>query len=80
MKRQQTDQLKQPHHSSISTMNMDEVVDRVRAMRNQEETTYLYRLFLPSHLNNGGKSTDIRSMNVVWREKICQWSYNVVDQ
>jgi hypothetical protein len=23
---------------------------------------------------------DIREINVIWREKICQWSYNVVDQ
>jgi hypothetical protein len=52
----------------------EDVVDRTRVMLRQEETAYAYKLYLPpvveaeSHLNN------------TWRERICQWSYNVVDQ
>jgi hypothetical protein len=79
MKRYQTSKTQTSH--PWSSINLDEVADRLRAMRKQEETTYLYRRFLPSFTindENGGKDT--RTTNVVWREKICQWSYNVVDQ
>ena len=57
-------------------VNVEENVERVLAMRKQEETCYLYRHFFP-RLADG--SQDVR-LNVIWREKICQWSYNVVDQ
>ena len=57
-------------------ISTDEVVDRVNAMRRQEETSYACRSYFPEV---GGESADIR-LNVTWREKICQWSYNVVDQ
>lgn len=57
-------------------INIEENVDRVLAMRKQEETGYLYRHFLPMSPNG---TQEVR-VNVVWREKICQWSYNVVDQ
>jgi hypothetical protein len=80
MKRYQTTIKTQPTHSLLS-LNLDEVADRVRAMRKQEETTYLYRRFLPSfYVNDENVGKGIRTTNVVWREKICQWSYNVVDQ
>lgn len=58
------------------TAIVEENADRVLAMRKQEDTGYLYRRFLPV-LSDG--SRDAR-LNVAWREKICQWSYNVVDQ
>jgi hypothetical protein len=58
------------------SVNMEEIVDRVLAMRKQEETSYFYRHFLP-RLPDGTR--DAR-LNIVWREKICQWTYNVVDQ
>lgn len=57
------------------SVKLDEIVDRVQAMRKQEETSYLYRHFLP-RLPDGTRDT---RLNIVWREKICQWSYNVVD-
>ena len=60
--------------STKAARNLDEVVDRVLAMRHQEQTSYDYRHFLPP-LTDG----DTR-LNISWREKICQWSYNVVDQ
>jgi len=67
---------KRGQQSSKQGRNLDEVVDRVLAMRQQEETSYDYRLFLP-RLPDGSPDT---RLNISWREKICQWSYNVVDQ
>ena len=63
-----------------SSMSLEEIIDRVRVMRRQEETCYLYRNYLPSLHESSMETDDIRDINVVWREKICQWSYNVVDQ
>ena len=63
----------QPARASI---NLDEVVDRVLAMRHQEENSYNYRSFLPQ-LPDGTRDT---RLNISWREKIIQWSYRVVDQ
>lgn len=50
---------------------LESVVDRVIVMRQQEMTSYALKMYLPS------EST--ASLNVSWREKICHWSYNVVD-
>jgi hypothetical protein len=55
---------------------MEENADRVLAMMNQEDTGYRYSHYLPRRPDG---SPDAR-LNVIWREKICQWSYNVVDQ
>jgi hypothetical protein len=55
---------------------LEEVVDRVVVMRKQEETNYAYLSCLPK-LPDG---TYEPRLNITWREKICQWSYNVVDQ
>ncbi|GKY94158.1 hypothetical protein MPSEU_000381900 [Mayamaea pseudoterrestris] len=58
---------------SYSFPSAEDLVDRLLVMQRQEETAYAYKLYLPpiveanSHLNN------------TWREKICQWAYNVVD-
>jgi hypothetical protein len=52
---------------------VDEVVDRLSVMRQQEETSYAYSNWLP-------KGREDTCLNITWREKICQWSYNVVDQ
>jgi hypothetical protein len=84
MKRYQTSKTHPAH--ALSSLYLDEVADRVRAMRMQEETTYLYRRFLPSGIENDGQhsgettTTSLGTTYLVWREKICQWSYNVVDQ
>jgi hypothetical protein len=56
-------------------LSMDETVDRVNLMRHQEGTSYCYRNYFLADLDE----KDVR-LNVTWREKICQWSYNVVDQ
>jgi hypothetical protein len=56
--------------------HMEENVDRVLAMRKQEDTGYRYSKFLPRRPDG---SLEAR-VNVVWREKITQWAYNVVDQ
>jgi hypothetical protein len=55
---------------------LDEVGETVLAMQKQEATLYNYRNFLPMP-GNGLQET---RLNSTWREKICQWSYNVVDQ
>mmetsp|Transcript_20091 Transcript_20091/g.29816 ORF Transcript_20091/g.29816 Transcript_20091/m.29816 type:complete len:335 (+) Transcript_20091:331-1335(+) len=55
----------------ISVNSLDNVVDRVMAMRRQEEGPYLYESYL---LEN-----EDAQVNVSWREKITHWSYNVVD-
>jgi hypothetical protein len=52
---------------------VDEVVDRLQVMRKQEDTSYSYSNWLP-------KGREDTCLNITWREKICQWSYNVVDQ
>ena len=51
---------------------VDEVVDRLEVMRKQEDTSYSYLNWLP-------KGREDTCLNISWREKICQWSYNVVD-
>jgi hypothetical protein len=64
-------------HTIISQSSLlEEVVDRVVVMRKQEETCYAYSYCLPK-LPDG---TYEPRLNITWREKICQWSYNVVDQ
>lgn len=55
---------------------LDEVIDRVAVMRKQEETCYSYAYALPK-LADGGYEP---RLNITWREKICQWAFNVVDQ
>lgn len=56
--------------------NRELVIDRLIAMRKQEVQAYSYDRYLPK-LANGQIDGHL---NVTWREKICQWSYNVVDQ
>ena len=56
---------------SISNSLLEGVVDQVLTMRQQEGASYALSLYLPT-----GSTV---SLNVSWREKICHWSYNVVD-
>ncbi|GAX21525.1 hypothetical protein FisN_6Hh415 [Fistulifera solaris] len=56
-------------------IDVDDAIDRLIAMRHQEEVSYSYRKYLPPF---PAGSFDGK-LNVTWREKICQWSYNVVD-
>jgi hypothetical protein len=61
---------------SPAMIDVDDAIDRLIAMRHQEEVSYSYRKYLPPF---PAESFDGK-LNVTWREKICQWSYNVVDQ
>jgi hypothetical protein len=54
----------------------DALLDRMVAMMHQEETAYRYDIYLTS---SGGLDIDESQLNITWRAKICQWSYNVVD-
>lgn len=56
---------------NISVNNQDDLIDKVMAMRRQEDGPYLYESYL---LEN-----EDAQINVSWREKISHWSYNVVD-
>lgn len=59
----------------MSWLTADTVVDRVVAMKKQEESGYNYRNYFPQA---EGRVIDTQ-LNVAWREKISHWSYNVVD-
>ena len=58
------------------------VIDRLAIMRSQERTTYNYNNYdaisfpPPSH---AGIDESIPRLNSSWREKICHWSFNVID-
>ncbi len=51
------------------------IVDRIRAMRHQEQTLYAYRNFIRL---SSSISPDTKEL-IEWREKICHWTYNVID-
>lgn len=57
-------------------VDVEEAIDRLIAMRKQEEVSYSYHKYLPQFPVESFNGR----LNVTWREKICQWSYNVVDQ
>ena len=57
------------------------LVDTLRAMIGQERSGYNLDSYFPRDVKPKGGSR-IRQQNIIhggWREKICQWSYNVVD-
>ena len=58
-------------HTISSVVSLDSIVDRVNAMRVQEDGPYLYESYL--------LDSEETQLNVTWREKIIHWSYNVVD-
>ncbi len=58
----------------------EETLDKLRAMICQEETGYNLDSYFPPEVPRNGSLP--RQQNIIhggWREKICQWSYNVVD-
>lgn len=80
----QQQQQQQQHHQQCPTgspvllLPKDVVLDRLQAMMVQESSSYHYESYFPLHWT----STQIQEshrINMAWREKICQWSYNVVD-
>lgn len=54
------------------------LLERIQTMIVQEQTSYRYESYFPSCLSPQEVDQQHR-LNVSWREKICQWSYNVVD-
>lgn len=58
------------------SLSLDDAADRLNVMRHQEKHSYAYRNYLPKWLTG----SEDEKVNMSWREKICQWSYNVVDQ
>jgi hypothetical protein len=59
--------------------SIDADVDCLLTMLQQEDGSYSYHQWLPSSSNYALLFGEER-LNAKWREKICQWSYNVVDQ
>lgn len=53
------------------------VLDRLQIMMHQEETNYRYESYFPG--TSWAEMEHQAQLNASWREKICQWSYNVVD-
>jgi hypothetical protein len=63
--------------SFTESLPKDCVLDRLRAMIIQEDTHYSYESYFP---NTSWEEMELQAqLNASWREKICQWSYNVVD-
>ena len=60
-----------------STAAVAPLLDRIAAMRKQEQTKYAYRNFSSSSLSSLSETEteDLAS----WREKICHWTYSVID-
>lgn len=59
------------------------IISRLEVMRSQEQSTYSYRNYKPPafpHQNNrNGTDESTPILNSSWREKICHWSFNVID-
>lgn len=53
------------------------LVDRIRAMRNQEQVNYAYRNYIRSPTSSSISSNTTELIG--WREKICHWTYSVID-
>lgn len=63
--------------SFTKSLPRDCVLERLQAMVLQEETHYNYESYFPSL--SWEEMERQSQLNASWREKICQWSYNVVD-
>jgi hypothetical protein len=57
------------------------VIDRLATMRQQERSTYNYRNYDASfpHPDRAPVDESVPRLNSSWREKICHWSFNVID-
>jgi hypothetical protein len=53
------------------------VLERIQAMMFQEKSSYSYESYFPTLSMEELEQQS--QLNASWREKICQWSYNVVD-
>lgn len=63
--------------SFTESLPQDCVIDRLRVMMHQEDTHYNYQSYFPEI--TWDEMEQQAQLNASWREKICQWSYNVVD-
>lgn len=63
--------------SFTASLPKSSVMDRIQAMVIQEETCYDYFSYFPNMTEEEMERQC--QLNASWREKICQWSYNVVD-
>lgn len=54
------------------------VIDRLTTMRKQEKSIYSYRNYEPQSQSRTVDES-IPPLNSSWREKICHWSFNVID-
>jgi hypothetical protein len=57
-------------------LDMELMTDQLVKMQHLEATSYRYGAYLPP--DSARKNS--KRLNSMWREKICQWTYNVVDQ
>jgi hypothetical protein len=60
------------------------IISRLKVMRSQEQSTYSYRnyeppIFPPDPISRYNVDESIPHLNSSWREKICHWSFNVID-
>ncbi len=62
-------------NSGLSKINP--LLDRIRAMRKQEQTNYALRNFSRSSFASLSES-ETKDL-IGWREKICHWTYSVID-
>ena len=63
--------------SNPNSLPKECVLERIQTMMLQEQTSYRYESYFPPMSLNDFER--VSKMNTGWREKICQWSYNVVD-
>jgi hypothetical protein len=59
---------------TVANISTEALIDRIDGMRKQEETSYSYFRCCSELEREAGNR-----LNVAWREKICAWSYSVVD-
>jgi len=65
------------HSQNKCTITKPFLIDRINAMKRQEMAFYLYRMYVqPSQTR---QCEDDRLEFYAWREKICHWSYSVID-
>ena len=80
------------HHKSAFTNNMSyssthkrnayeasAIIDKVLAMKRRESNEYLCRNYIHDTSFRIGQGDDIEQLRTSWRERICHWTYNVID-
>lgn len=65
------------NNNSINQSKIGPLLDRIRAMRKQEQTSYALRNYSRSSFASLSE-TEAKDL-IGWREKICHWTYSVID-